>query len=157
MRALLFALVLPILGCDTKPVAKGEPAPSTRVADDDKATEAEQARGAAKTEAANVKEAADSDAAKAHKATHAQLQSDFDASDRKFNALREQAAKATGAKKTSADAAVAEVTTREAVAMANIAKLRDATGAQWDAMKTQVDADAVALDKAIAALASALQ
>jgi hypothetical protein len=129
MRTLLLALVLPLIGCDTKPAPKAEPAAASREAQD-KATEAEQARGEAKTEAANVKEAADSEAAKGHAIAHAKVQSDFDAADRRFNALKEQAANATGAKKQSADAAAAEVTKREAVAMASIAKLRVATGAE---------------------------
>ena len=107
--------------------------------------------------AANAKEAADSDAAKTHKIAHDKLQSAFDASDRKFNALQEDAAKATGAKKKKADAAAAEVTKREAAAMASIAKLRDATGAAWETTKTQVEADTVALDKAIVALEATLQ
>ena len=155
MRTLLFALVLPFIGCDTKPAPRAEPVAASREAQD-KATEAEQARGEAKTEAANVKEAADSDAAKTHAVAHAKIQSDFDAADRKFNALKEQVAKAPVAKKQSADAAAAEVTKREAVAMASIAKLRDATGDQWDTVKTQVDADTAALDKAITALETAL-
>jgi hypothetical protein len=165
MRAQLTALifVLTTIACGSKKdsttgeAAKtttstgGSGATASREAQD-KATEAEQARGNAKTEADNAKEAADAEAAKTHKLASDHLQSDFDASDRRFNALEEKAAKATGAKKQKANAAVAEVTKREATVMASIAKLRDATGAQWDTTNTQVQADAAALDKSIDAL-----
>ena len=160
MRALLFALTISAVGCGSKTEQKASgdvSATSDHAAQDNKATEAEQARGAAKLEAANAKEAADSDAAKAHKIAHDKLQSDFDASDRKFNALKEKAANVTGAKKKTADTAVAEVTKREATVMASIAKLRDATGATWDSMKTQVEADTALLGKAIDALETTVQ
>ncbi len=177
MRALLIALLLPIttIACDTKPEVKPEvkaevaktgeaktgevktSEPAATIEEQNKATDVEQAKGAAKTEVAIVKEAADKAVVPAHKIAHDKLQSDFDDADRKFIALKEQVATATGAKKKNADAAVAEVTKREATVMAGIAKLRDATGAQWDATKTQVDADALALDKAIVALETSLK
>jgi hypothetical protein len=163
MRAQLLALTFAVttmatFGCDSKKESKAdEAAPSASREAQDKATEAEAARGQAKTEAASAQEAADADAAKAHKVVADQLQGDFDASDRRFHALEEKAAKATGAKKKNADARSAEVTKREATAMASIAKLRDATGAGWDTMKTQVSADTAALNKAIDALEATLQ
>ncbi len=118
----------------------------------DKATEVEQARAVANVEAATAKEAVDADAAVAHKIVHDKLQSEFDASDRTFIALKVKAADATGATKKKADAAIADITKREATVMAGIAKLRDATGAQWDKTKTQLDANIAAFNKAIAAL-----
>lgn len=167
MRALLFALLLTVstFACHSKtePNANqtsttgGDTGSAATRAAEDKATEAEQARGTAKTEAATTQEAADSDAAKAHKTADDQLQRDFDASDRAFNALKEKAAKVTGAKKQSVDADVAEITKREADVMAGIAKLRDTSGAPWDATKAQVDADAAALTKAVDALDTTLR
>lgn len=163
MRARLFALTIAItattaIGCGSKKESNADKAADTTSREaQDKATEAEQARGQAKTEAANAQESADAAVAKAHKVTADQLQGDFDASDRRFNALKENAAKATGAKKKSADAAVVEVTKREATQMANISKLRDASGAAWDTTKAQVSADAVALDKSIDALEATLR
>jgi hypothetical protein len=164
MRTLLLALTLlvPTYGCGSKTepkadqAAAGTPSPSNREADD-KATEVEGARGEAKTVADNAKEAADKDAAKAHAIVHDELQARFDAADRRFNALKEKAAKATGAKKATADAQVSEVTKREATVMASIAKLRDTTGAQWDPTKTQVETDSAALDKSIDALEKSLR
>jgi hypothetical protein len=41
--------------------------------------------------------------------------------------------------------------------MAGIAKLRDASLAQWDTAKAQVESDAVALGKSIDALEATLQ
>ena len=167
MRALLFALLLTVstFACRSKAepnadqTAKtgGDNGPAANREAQDKATEAEQARGTAKTEAASAQETADSDAARAHKTADDQLQRDFDASDRAFNALKEKAAKLTGAKKQSADADVAEITKREADVMAGIAKLRDTSGAQWDTTKAQVDADAAALTKAVDALDTTLR
>lgn len=168
MRALLLVLLLTVsTGCGSKTEGNterkadeaarttGEPAASRE--DQDKATEALQARGEAKVLADNAKEAADSDVAKANKLAHDRLQRDFDVSDRRFNPLKEKVAKATGAKKTTADAAAAEVTKRETTVMASIAKLREATGAEWNTTRTQVEADLAALDTAIDALETALQ
>lgn len=118
----------------------------------DKATEVEQANNLAKVEAATAKEAKDSDSADANKITHAKLQTDFDASDRRFTTLKEKAATATGATKKKADAAIADIKKREATVMAGIAKLRDATVAQWKATKPQHDANTLAYNKAIDAL-----
>jgi hypothetical protein len=41
--------------------------------------------------------------------------------------------------------------------MAHIAKLRDVSGAAWDATKTQVDSDLVALNQAIDSLETLLK
>lgn len=122
----------------------------------DKATEVEQAKGVAVVEAATAKEATDAETAKAHQLAHDKLQSDFDASIRKFNTLKEKAAQTTGAKKQATATAEAEVTKREAATMASIARLRDATGAQWNAARTQVEDAQAALDSSITAYQTSL-
>ncbi len=128
-------------GATAKPTTGDQP--KTDRAADDKATEDLQARRAEEAKAAEAKAAADAEAVKAHAATHEQL--------------KEKADKLTGAKKKNADAAVAAVKTAEATMMANVAKLREASAAQWDAAKAQVEADAVALNKSIDALETAVK
>ncbi len=190
MRALLFALLLPIsiLGCGSKtdadqPVAakpsgetaamsvEGNSAGSASGAPDkpveatpppagytggsaaqETATDVEQAKNVAKVEAATAKENADDNTLKANAVAHAKLQTDFDESDRRFTTLKEKAATATGATKKKADAAIADITKREATIMAGIAKLRNATVAQWNALKPTHDANTAAFNKAIDAL-----
>lgn len=161
MRALLLALLFTATtaGCASKeePARQPqEPATPQRQADD-RATDVEQARNNAKVEAATAQTAADAKVNATRDETAARLQKEFDTADRRFNALKEQAAKATGTKKKRADAAVANVVTSEARVMAGIAKLRDTSGADWDTTKTQIDADALALDKAIQSLDTTLQ
>ncbi len=172
MRALLLALLITITtGCSSKTEQSteqftGKPSearpsggvgPAVSVADQNKATEELQARNENKVLEANAKEAADSDAAKTHKVVNDKLQASFDVADRRFNSFKAKVVKVTEPKKASVDAAVADVTKREATVMASIAKLRDASGAAWDAAKTQVEADTVALNTAIDALETALR
>lgn len=167
MRPFLLALILTTttFGCGTNKakdpdtnteLASAKPQTAHQKADD-KATEDEQARRAVESDKADAKAAEEAETAKARKVTSDQLQANFDAADRRFNELNEKAAKATGTKKKKATAAAAEVKTRETTLMASIAKLRDATGAEWDPTKKQVDSDAIALDKAIDAFATTLQ
>lgn len=118
----------------------------------DKATEDEQAKNVVKAEENTADVAAAKEAVKTHKIVQDQVQSAFDASDRRFTELKEKADKATGSKKQKAAAAVADLTKREAVVMAAIAKLRDGTGTQWDKTKTQLDTDSAAFTKALDAL-----
>jgi hypothetical protein len=170
MRALLLALTFTIsTGCSTKTETKvsktatatgsgsgdGSSYPGPGHEAQNKATEVEQARALNNVKAANAEEAAADDAAKAHAITHDKLQSNFDAADRRFNELKETASKLTGSEKQNADSAAAEVTKREVTTMASIAKLREATGAQWDATKAQVDSDLAALIQAINAFQTA--
>lgn len=166
MRALLLALLFTACSSSKPETFVGKPdeaatKPSGETPyvhkEQNEATEALQAQNEAKVLAANAQEATDADAAKSHKAVHDQLQRAFDLSDRRFNPLKEKVANATGAKRRSADRATAEVTKRETAVMASIAKLRDATGAEWDATKIQVEADTVALNTAIDALETTLQ
>lgn len=169
MRAALLALLLTTtVGCaskgDAKPAAGSsstEPSPATgerpRTASEqvqDKLTEAESALGEAKTKALIKLEAAEAELAKTQKGTATELQSAFDASDRRFIALKDQVANAT---KEGVRTASAEVAKREAVVMASIAKLRDATVQTWDATKTEVEADLSALDRSIEALEASLK
>lgn len=164
MRPFLLALILTTLGCSntakdpeiTTETVSAKPQTAHQKADD-KATEDLQARQAIESDKADVKAAEEAEEAKARKATSDQLQANFDAADRRFNELEQKAAKATGTKKKKANAAIAEVKTRETAVMTSIAKLRDGTGAAWESAKQQVDADAAALDKAIDALATTLQ
>jgi hypothetical protein len=169
MRSVLLALILTTttFGCGSKadkaapgavPSAaapesgESEGAPRTEKQQaEDKATEALSARGEDKTEALIAKEAADAELAKAHQVTQDKLQADFDAVDRRFNALKGKTTKAA-AKKASADVAA-----KETIAMANIAKLRDATGASWDATKAEVEANIAALAKAVDAFEASLK
>lgn len=163
MRALRFTLILATLSGCGKPAdaTQGAPKPTETVpsarAADDKASEVEQAKGAAKVEVANAKAAIETAAAKVHDGVHAKVQVAFDEADRKFTALKVQAGKATGAAKQAADTAAADITAREATVMASLTKLRAATGADWDAAKVQLDADTAALDKAVDAFAASLK
>ncbi|MBA3538126.1 MAG: hypothetical protein H0T79_00720 [Deltaproteobacteria bacterium] len=173
MRALTLALLITstTFGCSktetttsTEPATSGtnEPAKAknevTKLARevDDKATEVVQAQGAATATANTANAAAEAVLVQAHNDQRATLQKAFDAADRRFNTLKATAATATGTKKAAADAAAADIKTREAAVMAGIAKLRDATGAQWDTIKAQVDVDAAALDKSIDGLEATL-
>lgn len=168
MRPFLLALILTTttFACGTSK-AKDPETTNTEVASakpqsdhakaDDKATEDLQAKNAVAADKADVKAAAKAEEEKARKTTGDQLQASFDAADRRFNELNEKIAKTTGTKKKKATAAAAEVKTRETTVMASIAKLRDLAAADWDATKKQADADVVALDKAIDALATTLQ
>lgn len=169
MRAALFALIFTTtsFGCASKS-ERGETAPPSnapaegerpRTANEqmqDKLTETENARGEAKTKAQIEKEAEDLELAKNRKVVHDKVQSDFDASARRFNGLKEKAGKATAAQKQKATLAIADITKQEAAVMASIAKLRDATGPAWEGAKTEVDAAMVAYDKSIGALETGL-
>lgn len=163
MRSLLFILMLSTttFGCDNKEGTKWESKPglasNAHRAADDKATEDLQARRAEEAKATEAKAAADADAVAAHKVTHDQLQARFDASDRRLNAMTEEVARTTGTKKKNATAAAAAAATVRPTVMASIARLRDATLAQWDAAKAQVEADAVTFDKAIDTLEATLR
>ena len=166
MRPLLLALILTstAFSCSSKAdqaaeasaKANEQAATSHREADD-KATEAEQARGEATAAAATTAAAAEAATRETQREVAEDLQADFDAADRRFIALQQEALKATPAKKKRADAAAAEVTRLEAAVMASIARLRAATGAAWDTTRTQVEADTAALDRAIDALETALR
>jgi hypothetical protein len=169
MRAALFALIFTTtsFGCASRS-DPAEPAPASTASANaerprteneqmqDKLTEAENARGEAKTKALIEKEAADLELAKTRKIIHDKVQSDFDASARRFNGLKEKSARATGAQKQKATQVIADITKQEAAVMASIAKLRDATGPEWDGVKTEVDANMVAYDKSIGVLETRL-
>jgi uncharacterized protein YPO0396 len=168
MRSLFFVLILSTttFGCSSKTAKETEPAsdhaptttdkPATNHAVDDKATEDLQARQAEEAKVVDAKAATDVETVKAHAATQTQLQARFDASDRRFNELKEKISALPAEKKTKANAAVAEVKANEATVMAGIAKLRFATLPQWDAAKATVDVDSKALDKSIDALGMAM-
>jgi len=162
MRALLLALLF-TTACttDKNEAAKHNPTSTSAAAThreaDDKATEDELHRNAAKADVATAQAATDATAAKAHADVGAQIQKSFDVADRRFTALKEKTASATGAAKKRADAAMADATAREASVMAGIAKLRDSSGAAWDTTKTQLDSDTVALNQAIDSLEIALK
>ncbi len=172
MRSLLYVLILSMttFGCDAKkspdstataerasnsksPTSDDQPETNAEHhAADDKATEDLQAHRAEKAKAADVKADADADAVKAHAATQDQLQASFDRADRRFNPLKDDVGKLNGAKQRRANAAVTVVKTNEVAMMASIAKLRDASLADWDAAKARVDSDSQALDESIDAL-----
>jgi hypothetical protein len=167
MRSLLLLLVLSTttFGCgsnkakDTSdhpsggtPTASDEPSATGDHAADDKATDDLEAKRAAEAKAVDTKAAADAETVKAHAATQTQVQASFDASDRRFNELKEKIAKLSSAKKTKAKSAAAEVKTNETTVMASIAKLRDATIPQWDGAKAKVDTDMDAFNESIDAL-----
>ncbi len=169
MRAALFALIFTTtsFGCASRSEPGETAPPSTASAGterprteneqmQDKLTEAESARGEAKTKALIEKEAADLELANTRKVIHDKVQSDFDASARRFNGLKEKAGKATAAKKQKTTQTIADIAKQEAAVMASIAKLRDATGPDWEGAKTEVDAGMVAYDKSIGALETRL-
>lgn len=137
-------------GTSDRPKAAGEHAA------DDKATDDLAAKRGEEAKTADAKAAADTEAVKAHAATQTQLQTSFDASDRRFNELKEKIAKLSAAKKTKANAAAVAVKTNETAVMASIVKLRDATLPQWDAAKAKVDTDFDAFSKSIDALEKTL-
>lgn len=160
MRSILIALILSTMtfGCGSeaakpaetaKPAAADEPTAAGGHAADDKATDDLQAHRAEQANAADRQAAADAEAVKAHAAIQQQLQARFDAADRRFNESREKVGTLKGANRKSAVAAVATVKTNEATTMASIAKLRDASLAQWDTAKARVDSDSEALDHSI--------
>lgn len=167
MRALLFVLIVSTttLGCGSKNAndtsdhaASGQAETSDRSrgsgehAADDKATDDLQAKRDEEAKAADTKAAADGDAVKAHAATQTQVQTSFDASDRRFNELEANTAKLSPEKKKKANAAAAEVKTNETTVMASIAALRDAPLPKWDAARAKVDSDLDAFNKSIDAL-----
>ena len=170
MRAALVALIFTTssFGCASTPEPGEKTAPPSTASSEgerprtaneqvqDKLTEAESARGEAKTKALIEKEAADLELAKTRKVVHDKLQSDFDASARRFNGLKEKTGRTTGAQKQKATQAIADITKQEAAVMASIAKLRDATGPEWEVAKTEVDTRMVAFDKSIGALETRL-
>jgi hypothetical protein len=168
MRSLFFVLILSTttVGCSSKTATEAEPTsdhtptaaekPATNHAVDDKATEDLQAKQAEEAKVVDAKAATDVESVKAHAATQTLLQARFDASDRRFNALKAKIPTLSAEKKSNANAAVAEIKANEAAVMAGIAKLRFATLPQWDAAKATVDADSNALDKSIDALDKAM-
>lgn len=160
MRSLLLGLILSttMLGCSSDKAkaseagSAGPTASGERHAADDQATEALQARRAEEATVAEAKATADADVVAAHKATHSQLQANFDAADRRLTALKEEGARLTGTAKNNATIAMAVAQTHEASVLASIAKLREATLAGWDAAKAQVEADSLAFTNSVAAL-----
>lgn len=160
MRSLLLGLILSttILGCGSEKATSSEAgsaaptAASDRHAADDQATEALQAHRAAEAKVVDAKATAEADLVTAHKATHTQLQANFDAADRRLTALKEEGARLTGAAKENATIAIAVAQAHEASVLASIAKLREATLAGWDAAKAQVEADSLAFTTSVAAL-----
>ena len=168
MRSLLLVLILSTttFGCGSKEGKETTDHPSVASSDpplatgphaaDDKATEDLQAKRADEAKAADAKAAADAQAVKAHATTQAQLQASFDASDRRLNQLKEKLATMPSAKKTKANAKVADAKSNETTMMASIATLRDAPLPQWDAAKAKADADLEVFNKSIDALEKAL-
>jgi len=166
MRSLLLVLILSTttIGCGSKegtdttghPSNPDQAEATAPHAADDKATEDLQAKRADEAKAADAKAAADAQAVKAHATTQAQLQASFDASDRRLNQLKEKLATMPSAKKTKANAKVADAKSNETTMMASIATLRDAPLPQWDAAKAKADADLEVFNKSIDALEKAL-
>jgi hypothetical protein len=123
---------------------------------DDKATADLQARGEADMKATAAQEALDVEAAKVHGVATDRFQANFDASDRKFNVMKEKAKKVPAATKKTADVVIADIAAREATVMSGIKRLRSATGPAWDTAKAQVEIDSAALDKSIDAFGATL-
>jgi hypothetical protein len=166
MRSLLLVLILSTttFGCGSKegkdttdhPSTSDQPQATGPHAADDKATEDLQAKRADEAKVADTKAAADAQAVKDHATTQAQLQASFDASDRRFNELKEKLAKMSATKNAKANAKVADAKTNETTVMASIATLRDAPLPQWDTAKAKADTDFAAFNKSIDVLASAI-
>jgi hypothetical protein len=103
-------------------------------------------------QAAVAKKAADEAAAKAAKEradARQVLQKDFDGVDRKLASLKERAAKAKGAAKKNAEAAVGEVDKRRETVQADLKKLESETGNSWDGAKTAAETDLASLKKSL--------
>lgn len=169
MRSLLLGLILSttITGCSKQndasattevgSSAKGTSAETAgsgisqadRRAADDKATEDLQAARAGEANTVAAKAATDADAVAAHEVVQDQLQVNFDAADRRLNAMKE---KVTKTPNKAATAALGVAQTHGATVMASIAKLRTANLAGWDAAKAQVDTDYAQFTKSVDAL-----
>lgn len=84
-----------------------------------------------------------------HRDAEDKLRKGLESSDRKITDLRRKVTDATGEKRKNADAAANEVELRRQKVDQNLAKLRGAAAAAWDATKLELDADVAALDQAI--------
>ncbi len=145
MRATLVALTLALstfsAACD-----KGTKEADQKAAEAAKtAKDAEDKANAAKLKADEEK----AKAAAAHAEARNKLQKDMDAHDRKGTYLREKAAKATGAAKANADAAVKELDARRDAAKASVAKLSDDASPTWDGLRKTAEDDIAAVGKAV--------
>jgi hypothetical protein len=113
------------------------------------------------SEKANAaKQKANEEAAKANLArseARTKLQKDLDAHERKATYLKEKAAKATGAAKQNAAAAVTELDTRSAAAKASIAKLADDSATGWESLKKTAEDDVASVGKAVDSLEKTLE
>lgn len=132
------------LGCGNK--AKEEEAKKAAEAQAQAAKDAEEKATAA------TKKAEEGALDAKHAADAKKVQSQFDASDRKSAYLKEKAAKATGAAKKNAEAAVAELDKRRSTANESIKGLQGATGAAWDTAKAKADEDVASFGKAVESL-----
>jgi hypothetical protein len=103
---------------------------------------------------AQAEEAARSRAA--HAEARSKLQKDFDAHERKAAYLKEKAAKATGAARKNADAAIAEYEARRTSAKASLNHLSDDAAPTWDATKKTAEDDIAAVGRAVDALEQTL-
>lgn len=146
-----------VAGCDSKKDKANDEAAKAQKNADDKAAEATKAQREADDKAAAAKATADNEVVKTHNDARDKLQKVYDDSDRKVAALREKVSRATGTRRKNADAAAAEVATRQATVKADLSNLTGATGTAWDTTKTQVEADQAALDKATDNLETALK
>lgn len=152
VRALLVGLAL-----TTAVAACGNKEEEARKEAEAKAAEAAKAAKEAQEKAAKEEAEAQAKIAKANGEIKAKLQKDIDAAGRKATYLKEKAAKATGAAKKNADAAVAELDARDATAKSDLAKLDAATGDAFNTAKNTVEADIAALNKAVDSLETTLK
>ncbi len=149
-------LVLAIAVC-TVGVGCANKAEEAKKEADQKAAEAAKTAKEADDKAAAAKKEAEDKAAKANVEVKTKLQKDIDAAGRKATYLKEKAAKVTGAAKKNADAAVAELDTRDAAAKASLAKLDASSTTTWDTQKVAVESDIAALNKAVDSLETTLK
>jgi hypothetical protein len=133
-------------------VATGGPAGCNhgKAADAQKEADAEAAAKAAKE--ADDQASAARKAARSNAETKKKLQKEIDAGDRRAVYLKEKAAKASGVTKKSADAAIADIDTREATAKVDMAKLDPDDATSWDTQRSAVEADIAAVKKAVDSL-----
>jgi hypothetical protein len=88
----------------------------------------------------------------AHADTRSKLHKDLEAHERKATYLKEKAAKTTGVTKKNADAAIAELKTRETAAKTSLDKLGDDAAPAWDDMEKKAEGDVAAVGKSVDAL-----
>lgn len=136
------------VACDDADAAKKEAEAKAEEANKSAREAAAKASAEAQNASAKVAEAAAA-TKKAALEAQASLTKDVDDAERKATALKEKAAKLTGAKKANADAALVEYDKRVASTKAEVAKVANATGDALETAKAKAKAEIDGLKKSV--------